>query len=78
MATDPTARDTAIGSRIQIAVLMLGGTLLEGTAVMTLDGARPRLLDALNRLSQRFVELYTAEGTVLLNRELIVHVEQVA
>jgi hypothetical protein len=36
------------------------------------------VLDTLNRPgSTRFMEVFTAEGTILVNRELIVHVEQV-
>ena len=42
-----------------------------GIVLLELPAGQPRLLDYLNRLSDRFLVLYAAEGTRLVNRALI-------
>jgi hypothetical protein len=39
--------------------------------LLELPAGQPRVLDFLNRLSDRFLVLYAAEGTRLVNRALI-------
>ncbi|MGQ0647325.1 MAG: hypothetical protein ACT4P7_07110 [Gemmatimonadaceae bacterium] len=67
-----------IGTRAEVAIEVAGGTLFKGTIIIEQETARQRVLDYLNRLTQRFVQLFTAQGVVLINREHVVHVEQVS
>lgn len=52
-------------------VVLLGGVVRSGVVLLEMPAGQPRLLDYLNRLSDRFLVLYAAEGTRLVNRALI-------
>jgi hypothetical protein len=61
---DELRRASARSARLEI--MMCGGAVHSG-----LPAGQPRLLDFLNRLSDRFLVLYADDGTRLLNRALI-------
>jgi hypothetical protein len=75
---DHDGQALVIGTPAEVAIELAGGTRLRGTMVIELETARQRALDYLNRLHQRFIQLTTAHGAVLVNREHIVHVEQLS
>jgi hypothetical protein len=52
-------------------VVLSGGVVRSGTVLLEMPAGQPRLLDYLNRLSDRFLVLYETDGTRLLNRALI-------
>ncbi len=52
-------------------IVLPSGDVRSGTVLLELPAGQPRLLDFLNRLSDRFLVLYAAEGTRLVNRALI-------
>ena len=52
-------------------LVLWGGVVRSGLVLLELPACQPRLLDYLNRLSDRFLVLYAAEGTRLVNRALI-------
>ena len=52
-------------------IVLPGGTVRSGLVLIELPAGQPRLLDYLNRLSDRFLVLYASEGTRLVNRALI-------
>jgi hypothetical protein len=52
-------------------IVLPGGDVRSGTVLLELPLGQPRVLDFLNRLSDRFLVLYAAEGTRLVNRALI-------
>lgn len=52
-------------------VVLPSGDVRSGTVLIELPAGQPRVLDFLNRLSDRFLVLYAAEGTRLVNRALI-------
>ena len=52
-------------------IVLCGGVVRSGLVLLELPTGQPRLLDYLNRLSDRFLVLYAAEGTRLINRALI-------
>jgi hypothetical protein len=54
-----------------LEIVLFGGVVLSGLVLLELPTDQPRLLDYLNRLSDRFLVLYAAEGTRLVNRALI-------
>lgn len=70
--------DWALGARADVALRVDGGSLYTGTVFIEQATAHQRVLDYLNRIPDRFVQLWTAQGVVLINRDAIVHVEQVA
>ncbi len=74
---DVVEPDWSIGARADIAVQIAGGGLHSGTVFIAQQTAHQRVLDYLNRVGDRFLQLFTAQGVVLINREAIVHVEQV-
>lgn len=79
LAREDTAQpEWELGARAEVAVALRDGHLVKGTVLIAQESARQRVLDYLNRLSTRFLTLYSAHGMVLINREQIVHVEQVA
>ena len=63
-----------IGAPATIEVMLTGGALHCGNVYLESLSGRTRVLDYLNRVGERFVLLYTAHGTVLLNRSLIARV----
>lgn len=75
---DVVEPDWSLGARADIAVELSGGGLHSGTIFIEQQSAHQRVLDYLNRLTSRFLQLFTAQGVVLINRECIVHVEQVS
>jgi hypothetical protein len=54
-----------------LKLMLCGGVVRSGTVLLELPASQPRLLDYLNRLSDRFLVLYTPEGTRLINHALI-------
>jgi hypothetical protein len=66
---DELRRASARSARLDI--LLAGGVVRSGLVLLELPTGQPRLLDYLNRLSERFLVLYAAEGTRLVNRALI-------
>ena len=54
-----------------LEIVLFGGVVRSGLVLLELPTDQPRLLDYLNRLSDRFLVLYAAEGTRLVNRALI-------
>jgi hypothetical protein len=66
---DELRRASARSARLDI--MMCGGVVHSGLVLLELPAGQPRLLDFLNRLSDRFLVLYADEGTRLLNRALI-------
>jgi hypothetical protein len=66
---DELRRASARSARLDI--VLSGGVVRSGLVLLELPTGQPRLLDYLNRLSDRFLMLYAAEGTRLVNRALI-------
>jgi hypothetical protein len=66
---DELRRASARSARLDI--VLCGGVVRRGLVMLELPSDQPRLLDYLNRLSERFLVLYGAEGTRLINRALI-------
>lgn len=52
-------------------IVLPGGAVRSGLVLLELPAGQPRLLDYLNRLSDRFLVLYASEGMRLVNRALI-------
>lgn len=52
-------------------IVLSGGVVRSGIVLLEMPTGQPRLLDYLNRLSDRFLVLYATEGTRLVNRALI-------
>lgn len=75
---DVTEPDWSLGARADIAVHLAGGSMHKGTIHIEQHSAHQRVLDYLNRIGSRYLQLFTAQGVVLLNREFIIHVEQVS
>lgn len=69
--------DWEFAVRAQVTVAVAGGMLLKGTILIEQEMAHQRVLDFLNRWSQRFLPVYTGDEVVLVNREYILLVEQV-
>jgi hypothetical protein len=66
---DELRRASARSARLDI--VLCGGVVRTGLVMLELPSDQPRLLDYLNRLSERFLVLYGTEGTRLINRALI-------
>jgi hypothetical protein len=66
---DELRRASARSARLDI--VLCGGVVRRGLVMLELPSDQPRLLDYLNRLSERFLVLYGADGTRLINRALI-------
>src|SRR5918992_1413481 len=66
---DELRRASARSARLEI--VLCGGVVRSGLVLLELPTGQPRLLDYLNRLSDRFLVLYATEGTRLVNRALI-------
>ncbi|CAA9359234.1 MAG: hypothetical protein AVDCRST_MAG40-3371 [uncultured Gemmatimonadaceae bacterium] len=56
---------------VTVEVVVAGGDAFLGEVRLEVPFERPRLLDFLNRLQQRFVTLHTADGIRLINSRLI-------
>jgi hypothetical protein len=69
---DPMPADEwQIGAPATIEVVLTGGAVHTGNVYLESLSGRTRVLDYLNRVGERFLLLYTARGTVLLNRSFI-------
>jgi hypothetical protein len=66
---DDLRRASARSARLDL--VLCGGVVRTGLVFLELPAGQPRLLDYLNRLSERFLVLYAPEGTRLINRALI-------
>jgi hypothetical protein len=62
------------GTHAECDVVMAGGARHVGTILIQQTSGRQRVLDYLNRLTDRFLALHKDEGIVLLNRARIAHV----
>jgi hypothetical protein len=61
-----------LGSRMALVQVMLaGGAVRFGAVRLELPADRPRLVDYLNRITDRFITLYTSDEAHLINRMLI-------
>lgn len=67
-----------VGTPIAVSIGLDDGSSVAGTLLVELESARQRLLDFLNRFPSRFLPVHTSSNVVLINRDHIVHVEQVA
>lgn len=65
------ADEWRIGAPATIEVTLTGGAVHSGNVYLESLSGRTRVLDYLNRVGERFLLLYTAHGTVLLNRSFI-------
>lgn len=65
------AEDWQIGAPATIEVWLTGGAVHTGNVYLESLSGRTRVLDYLNRVGERFLLLYTAHGTVLVNRSFI-------
>lgn len=54
-----------------LEIVLAGGIVRSGIVLIEMPAGQPRLLDYLNKLSDRFLVLYAADGTRLLNCALI-------
>ena len=63
--------DWQIGAPATIEVWLTGGAVHTGNIYLESLSGRTRVIDYLNRVGERFLLLYTARGTVLLNRSFI-------
>jgi hypothetical protein len=69
---DPMPADEwQIGAPATIEVWLTGGAVHNGNVYLESVSGRTRVLDYLNRVGERFLLLYTTEGTLLLNRSFI-------
>jgi len=69
---DPMPADEwQIGAPATVEVWLTGGAVHSGNVYVESLSGRTRILDYLNRVGERFLLLYTAHGTVLLNRSFI-------
>ena len=64
-----------IGAPATINVWLTGGAMHTGNVYLESLSGRTRVLDYLNRVGERFLLLYTSNGTVLLNRSFIERVK---
>lgn len=69
------ADEWQIGAAATITVWLFGGAVHTGNVYLESHSGHTRVLDYLNRVGERFLLLYTAEGTVLLNRSFIERVK---
>jgi hypothetical protein len=65
------SRDPTPADEWTIEVMLTGGAVHSGNVYLESLSGRTRVLDYLNRVGERFLLLYTARGTVLLNRSFI-------
>ena len=66
-----TTGDATRGRPATVEIVLAGGEALLGEVLIELPVPRPRLLDFLNRATQRFITLHTADGIRLINSRLI-------
>ena len=57
-----------------VEIVLANGTVRGGSVLLDVHADRPRLLDFLNRLNERFLTLQSTEGLRLINRRLIARV----
>ena len=63
---------SAVGARtVELELYLTGGTIETGAVFLEVPMDRPRLLDFLNRVHDRFLTLYAPDGVRLVNRRLI-------
>lgn len=67
-----------IGTPVGVDIQLAGGMTHSGVMTIERTNASQRLLDYLNRISERFLSITTDDGVVLINRDHIVHIEQVS
>jgi hypothetical protein len=64
-----------LGTTADVAIQVVGGESYCGAVLIEQAAAHKRVLDFLNRLPSRFMQVFTAEGVVHINRDCIVRVE---
>lgn len=70
--------NVGLGTRpATVEVVVAGGEAFLGEVRMEVPYERPRLLDFLNRVQQRFLTLHTADGIRLINSQLIERVRPI-
>ncbi len=70
----PSRRAAAHGTAgpgVTVAVTLVGGVVRTGAVFLEAPGLSPRLLDFLNRSSDRFFALHEPGGIRLINRDLV-------
>lgn len=73
---DADEAEWEFGTPAEVEVMMQGGAAHAGTILVQQVSGRRRVLDYLNRFTDRFVALYKDDGIVLLNCARIAHVRQ--
>ena len=63
--------DESYGHATVIEVRLINGATHSGSIFLQLPSERPRLLDFLNRDTQRFITLHGTERQLLINRQVI-------
>jgi hypothetical protein len=66
---DDLRRASARSAHLEL--VLCGGVVRSGLVLLEVPAGQPRLLDYLNRLSDRFLVLYAPEGIRLINHALI-------
>jgi hypothetical protein len=66
-----------IGEPVTVEVVLSGGSCHRGTLYLESLTGFARVIDYLNRATERFLTLYTATGPVLVNRTMIERVRPV-
>ena len=65
------SEDESFAQPTVIEVRLINGATHAGSIFLQLPSERPRLLDFLNRDSQRFITLHGTERRILINRQVI-------
>lgn len=63
---------------VPVEVMLLDGTLCEGSIFLETRFDRPRLLDFLNAYTRRFLPIVSPRQVLLVNTDTIAHVREVA
>jgi hypothetical protein len=71
LPTDDDELRRASARSAMLELVLAGGIVRSGLVLIEMPTGQPRLLDYFNRLSDRFLALYEASGTRLVNRALI-------
>ncbi len=79
VAFEHTAQpDWSVGIPTPVDIHLKDGTVLDGNLCIESMTGRTRVLDYLNRVTDRFLPLYRTDGLVLVSFSQIVHVRQLA
>ncbi len=67
--TDPEHEMLARAANVELT--LSGGATRSGAVFLEVPFDRPRLLDFMNRFTDRFISLHTEQGVTLVNRRLV-------